>query len=394
MPTERGWAALGAGLAFFVLWWGFGEAELLAAAVFLVGAFLLAWVLVRMARRPVVVSRRLTPTVTHEGDVVAVTLSIGGTGGRSIWNVGFEDEVAGLGTARFVAGLLPSGETFTAGYRILAKPRGVYRVGPVRMSVADPLHLASSVRVAGNADRLVVYPSVEPLEGLPLVRGLNPAMHANRPEFSHRGGEDFFTLREYRIGDDLRRVHWPSSAKRDELMIRQLETPWQSRALVLLDVRRSSYESRAAFERAVSGAASTMLHLRRHGFDCDLWAGPTDVAGAEVDAHPRSMELLAVVDWVDDIDLRSLALRIRTEGAGGALVLATGVADDDLAAVRQLLSPEFGATVLLSVTSSQAAETVQFQRAGAVTVVVSPDGSLADAWRLAIEATWSTAPVG
>ncbi len=392
MPTERGWAALGAGLAFFVLWWGFGEAELLAAAVFLVGAFLLSWGLVRVSRRPVVIARRLTPTITHEGDVVSVTLSIGGQGRRPLRNVGFEDEVAGLGTARFVAGSLPAGETFTAGYRILARPRGVYRVGPVRVTVADPLHLASSVGLAGNADRLVVYPAVEPLEGFPLVRGLNPALHATRPEFSHRGGEDFYTLREYRIGDDLRRVHWPSSAKRDELMIRQLETPWQSRALVLLDVRRSSYENRAAFERAVSGAASTLLHLRRHGFDCDLWAGPTDVAGAEFDAHPRSMELLAVVDWVDDIDLRTLALRIRTDGAGGALVLVTGVADDDLAAVRQLLSPDFGATVLLSVTSAQAPETVQFQRAGAVTVVVPPDGSWSSAWRMAIEATWSTAP--
>jgi uncharacterized protein (DUF58 family) len=394
MPTERGWAALGAGIAFFVLWWGFGEGELLAAALFLVGAFLVAWVLVRVARRPLVIARRLTPTTTYEGDVVSVTVSIGSIGGRSLWSVGFEDEVAGLGTARFVAGRLPAGETFTAGYRILARPRGLYRVGPVRVSVTDPLHLASSIRLAGNADRLVVYPSVEQLEGLPLVRGLNPALHATRPEFSHRGGEDFFTLREYRIGDDLRRVHWRSSAKRDELMIRQLETPWQSRALVLLDVRRSSYESRAAFEHAVSGAASALLHLRRHGFDCDLWAGPADVSGAVVDAHSRSMELLAVVDWVGDIDLRSLALRIRTDGAGGALVLVTGSADEDLAAVRQLLAPDFGATVLLSVTSVETTQMVQFHRAGTVTVVVPPDGSWATAWSSAIEATWSTAPAG
>ena len=73
MPTERGWASLGAGMAFFVLWWGFGEGELLAAALFLVGAFLVAWVLVRIARRPLVIARRLTPTTTYEGDVVSVT---------------------------------------------------------------------------------------------------------------------------------------------------------------------------------------------------------------------------------------------------------------------------------------------------------------------------------
>ena len=63
-------------------------------------------------------------------------------------------------------------------------------------------------------------------------------MCASRPEFSRRGGEDFYTLRSYQEGDDLRRVHWASSAKLDELMIRQMETPWQSRALVFFDVRR------------------------------------------------------------------------------------------------------------------------------------------------------------
>ena len=238
--------------------------------------------------------------------MVSVTVSIGGSDGRSLWSVGFEDEVAGLGTGpvRRRGGFPPArpsppGTGYLPDHAVSTgwgRARGE-RDRPPPPSLIDGL--------AGNADRLVVYPSVEQLEGLPLVRGLNPALHATRPEFSHRGGEDFFTLREYRIGDDLRRVHWPSSAKRDELMIRQLETPWQSRALVLLDVRRTSYESRAAFERAVSGAASTLLHLRRHGFDCDLWAGPADVSGAEVDAHPRSMELLAVVDWVDDIDGRS-----------------------------------------------------------------------------------------
>ena len=58
------------------------DEELLAAAVFLVGAFLLAWVVIRLASRPVVIARRLTPTLTHEGDVVAVTVSIGNVGGR------------------------------------------------------------------------------------------------------------------------------------------------------------------------------------------------------------------------------------------------------------------------------------------------------------------------
>ncbi len=66
-------------------------------------------------------------------------------------------------------------------------------------------------------------------------------MATARTRFSQTGGEDFFTLRDYEDGDDLRKVHWPSSAKRDRLMIRQLEMPWQSRALIVLDTEVANY---------------------------------------------------------------------------------------------------------------------------------------------------------
>ncbi len=205
---------------------------------------------------------------------MAVTVSIGGRGAAAIGTSASRTRLPGWAPPGSSPAALPAGETYTAGYRILAKPRGVYRVGPVRVSVADPLHLAAS-----DTDRPAMPTGSSSTRrssnsrAFPLVRGLNPALHATRPEFSHRGGEDFFTLREYRIGDDLRRVHWPSTAKRDELMIRQLETPWQSRALVLLDVRRTSYENRAAFERAVSGAASTTAPSR-DATDSTATSGP------------------------------------------------------------------------------------------------------------------------
>ena len=133
--------------------------------------------------------------------------------------------------------------------------------------------MAESGGTAGRADRLVVYPAVEELAGLPIVRGQDPTVNTSRANFSQTGGEDFFTLREYQQGDDLRKVHWPSSAKRDELMIRQLEMPWQSRALVLLDPRQSAYPDSEAFEHAVRGVASAFRHLFRNGYTPTLWIG-------------------------------------------------------------------------------------------------------------------------
>src|SRR5438105_13844791 len=68
-------------------------------------------------------------------------------------------------------------------------------------------------------------------------------------------GIDFFALREYEMGDDLRRVHWRSTARTGELMLRQDEMPWESRATILLDNRPSTH-SGDSFERAVEAAAS------------------------------------------------------------------------------------------------------------------------------------------
>jgi uncharacterized protein (DUF58 family) len=250
----------------------------------------------------------------------------------------------------------------------------------------DPFGLARTKVGSGPVDRIVVYPAVEPLTGFPIVRGQDPAMQASRPEHARRGGEDFYTLREYQRGDDLRRVHWPSSARTDQLMIRQLETPWQSRALVLLDVRSESYESGAAFEKAVSGAATVVTHLVSSGFDADLWAGDADPIDAS--RYASVMERLALVQPDPAIDIEAVATRIRQKGGGGALVIVTGVADRALLSVQQLLSRDYPTTVLMSASTTTSQTLVGFHRLGVPTISVTPDEPWAPAWLIGID-TWS-----
>ncbi len=293
MPTLRGWAFSGAGLALVVLWYALGDIELLLVALFLVIAQVFALVVVRARRSQLEVNRRLGSATVHDGDTTSVTLLVENQSKRAIGNISIEDDVNQLGVASFEVARLRKGESTTATYRVTCRPRGVYKVGPTMVSISDPLGLAETRGPIGPVDRIVVYPALEELTGFPIVRGQDPAMQASRPEHSRRGGEDFYTLREYQRGDDLRRVHWPSSAKTDELMIRQLETPWQSRALVLLDVRDGSYESRDAFEKAVSGAATIVTHLVGSGFDADLWAGDADPIDAS--RYGSAMERLALV---------------------------------------------------------------------------------------------------
>jgi len=387
MPTLRGWALLGAGLALGILWYVLGDPELLLAGVFFTGALLTALAYTKLHRPLLEIGRRLGSSAVHDGETTTVTLLLRNRSRRPLRHVTVQDEVQKLGLASFEMSMLPGEGAATATYRVTCRPRGVYQVGPALATASDPLGLAETPAPEGPIDRLVVYPAIEDLSGFPVVRGQDPAMNASRPEHSQRGGEDFYTLREYQRGDDLRRVHWPSSAKTEELMIRQLETPWQSRALILLDVRPSAYESADAFEKAVSGAASVVTHLIRSGFDADLWAGDPDAIDAS--KYSTAMERLALVEPSADIDITAAAGRMRHKTGGGALVLITGNADRDLLSVHRLLSTEFRATLLLGVSSTTSQTLVGFHRLGVNTITVEPYDDWAPAWLNTMRSSWT-----
>ncbi|MGH8913575.1 MAG: DUF58 domain-containing protein [Acidimicrobiia bacterium] len=374
-----------------LLWYALGETELLLAGLFLIIAQVVAVVYVRSRRPELEVSRRLGTSTVHDGETTTVTLLIENPTRHAISYLTIEDDVNRLGVATFEVARLKKAESTTATYRVTCRPRGVYRVGPTTVRANDPLGLAEMSAGTGPVDRIVVYPAIEELDGFPIIRGQDPAMQVSRPEHARRGGEDFYTLREYQRGDDLRRVHWPSSAKTDQLMIRQLETPWQSRALVLLDVRTSSYESQDAFEKAVSGAATVVTHLIGAGFDADLWAG--DAEPIDAARYASAMERLALVQPDPAIDIEAVAGRIRQKGGGGALVIVTGVADRSLLSVQQLLVRDYPTTVLMTASDSTSQTLVGFHRMGVTTVSVDPDEAWAPAWMIAMRNSWTTASV-
>lgn len=393
MPTARGWAALGVATALLVLWVGFGELELMTTALFLVAAVVVGMFFVRFASPSVEIIRHMYPVQVHEGDEVVVEVDV--TAARRVRNLELTDTVHGLGAARFAVATTTPEQPLIARYEVLCRARGVFQVGPAEVSVSDAFALTERRNRAGSADRLTVYPRVEGLTGFPAVRGLDPTIQSTRPTFAPHGGEDFFTLREYQVGDDLRKVHWPSSAKRDELMIRQLEVPWQARALVLLDTRAERYPTDEAFEQAVRGAASAVTHLYQGGFSPELWA-PERAPGLRSGSRfLQSMDMLATVSTSSPLDLRNTVSRLRRQGVGGgALILITGIPDEGLLAAYHVLAQDFTRTVVMAVGDRTVDNAGAFQRSGAVTVMVGPDSSWAPAWRTAMELSWSTASVG
>jgi len=393
--TDRGSAALGAGAGLTVLWAALGEIELLTAAVLVVSVTVAAVIFVRVWRPSVTVTRRLYPPVVHEGDQTVVELEIQNTGRRSLRQVTVVDTVGLLGSAVFALAGLRRGTVADGAYQIICRPRGVHQIGPATAVTTDPLKLACSQAGFGSTDRLVVYPASEELIGLPLVKGRDPAMHTSRPDLSVRGGEDFFTLREYQVGDDLRKVHWPSSAKRDALMIKQLEVPWQARALVLLDARSDRYPVPEAFEHAVRGAASAVTHLYQGGFSPELWTTERAPGSRSDNRYQQAMEILASIQPTPNLDLRRTVTRLRRQGVGGgALIVVTGIPDEGVLGAYRVLAKDFTRAVVMVVADRPAEAAGTLQRAGAVTVYAGPSGAWASAWRTAMELSWSTASAG
>jgi uncharacterized protein (DUF58 family) len=385
---------VGAAVALAVLWAGFGEDLLLALAVFLGIAVAGGAVYVRFAGPRLTLTRLVNPEQLHDGERAVVDLALRSR--RKVFRVSIEDRVHGLGSAKFVADRVADGDTMAGRYEVLCRPRGVYRVGPANVTIGDPLGFTESTNVFGSVDRIVVYPRVETLTGVPTGRGQDPTVATSRASFWHSGGEDFFTLREYHQGDDLRKVHWPSSAKRDELMIKQLEMPWQSRAFIVLDPRIEPHRSAESFEQAVRGAASTLKHLFASGYTPTIWTGTGNgtVVG-NGDAYRIAMEELATIRPSRDLNLGKLVARLRRSGmAGGVLVMVTGRADHTDLAAMQLLSQDFYRTVVLSVAESENEAILGFARAGALVVRTTPTGLWAESWRNAMEHGWSIASAG
>jgi len=387
--TPRGWAAAGVSSGLLALWVLFGEIELATVGIVTAGAIIWAAIVTMPGRGEITVNRRIEPDRVHEGEEARVELRIAARRLRRMARLTLVDPVEKLGEATFEVGR--SVDSGSARYQIRCRPRGVYQVGPTILSISDPLELANRRSELGPIDRLVVFPAVEELSGFPMARGRDPSMQASRPEFAQRGGEDFFTLREYLIGDDLRHVHWPSSAKQDELMIKQLETPWKARALIIFDTRKSAYENGQCFEQAVKGTASIVRHLAKSGFDAHLWTGGSSVL--DVTDYMRVMETLALIEPESRRDIRSAASQLRQSGRGGALVLITGVADNQILEVHRALSREYRTTIVATATETSSTSEIAFQRAGALTMTISPEGSWSSAWRGMTERAWRSTSV-
>ncbi len=262
--TVRGRAVLGAGAAMAVMAWVFGLQELyciaLAAAVVTICARL--WVQLR--RWDLRVSRIVHPTRVAAGHEARVELAVRNPTRRSSPPVEARDPFdGGRRWARFAIAPIRPGEVRTSSYRLPSTHRGVYRLGPLELRLSDPLGLAASSRTTARESSLTVHPRYDIVP----VHGVSPHRDEDRrlPQpVIGRGGNEFYRLREYVPGDDLRHVHWPTTARVDNLVIRQPENLRRGRLTVVADLR-STVQDDEAVEWVLSAVASVAVSGLRSG---------------------------------------------------------------------------------------------------------------------------------
>ncbi|HVW40750.1 MAG TPA: DUF58 domain-containing protein, partial [Amycolatopsis sp.] len=267
--TTRGRCLLAAGVAAAVCAVVLNERDLLRVAVFVVALPLLVALFIASSRVRIGAARTLQPGRLAAGSAGEVELALWRNGKLPAGEVLLEDGVPyALGSRpRFVVERLPQGRAVALRYPIQPMLRGIQQVGPLRATLTDLFGLCEFDRELIGHSRLVVVPRVVTLLGLPHGAGIG-AGDDGSVRLRAGQGETDVVVRTYRHGDDLRKVHWRSTARRDEIMVRVEERPWRGGTTVLLDHRAAAHHGTgpsASLEWAISFAASVCLHLRKSG---------------------------------------------------------------------------------------------------------------------------------
>ncbi|GAA4995945.1 DUF58 domain-containing protein [Kitasatospora paranensis] len=363
--TTRGRSFLAAGLTASLCAYVFGQDALLRVGVLLAALPVAAALLMVRTRYRVAGGRRLSPHRAPAGQEARVHLRLDNVSRVPTGVLLLEDKVPYvLGPRpRFVLDRVEARGHREVSYRVRSDLRGRYPLGPLQLRLSDPFGMCELHRSFAASDVLTVVPQVQVLPPVRL-----PGERAGHGDTSARAlalaGDDDVIPREYRHGDDLRRVHWKSTARYGELMVRREEQPLKARAAVLLDTRETAHRGSgpaSSFEWAVGCAASVGTHLVGRGYrtrlitDTGLTApAPGSTVGATpAEASGLLLDELAVVEHSDGGGLGRAEEVLR--GGEGLLVAVVGALDDEqLERLTRLRRRAAGAVVVLLDTATWA----------------------------------------
>ncbi len=354
--TTRGRAFLAAGVTAVLCSYLLGQGALLRVGVLLAALPLTAAALLLRTRYRVASGRRLSPHRAPAGQEARVHLRVDNISRVPTGLLMLEDKVPYvLGPRpRFVLDRVEPKGFREVSYRVRSDLRGRYPLGPLQLRLTDPFGMCELTRAFNAADTLTVVPQVLALPEVRLA-GEWAGYGDSMSRAVALAGDDDAVPREYRHGDDLRRVHWKSTAKYGELMVRREEQPLRARATVLLDTRQIGHRGSgpaSSFEWAVGCAASVGVHLMERGYrtrlltDTGLSVPSTSIggSGAVSESIGLLLDSLAVVEHSDGGGLARAEDVLRI-GGEGLVVAVLGNLDDEQVASLGRLRRRAGAAV-------------------------------------------------
>jgi len=284
---------------------------------------------------------------------------------------------------RFVLDEIEPGGHRELSYRIRCDARGKFTVGPLRVRVADAFGLVETTRSVGTSSTLVVTPRI-----FPLPRAAAASTWTGKGGGGMRAisadGEDDATPRQYQDGDGLRRVHWKSTARYGELMVRREQHQLRNSVSVFLDTRHSAHAGSgpaSTFEFAVSAVASIGTHLSREGFRARLITDAGEIAPPGLFSDTL-LDVLAEITPSRIVGLRT-GMSALADTDGQLIAVAGRLSDDDARALATTKRGNAPAMALLLAVSAWTADGIAEDTARAAEIL------RAAGWRVAV-ATAST----
>ncbi|MBX6390161.1 MAG: DUF58 domain-containing protein [Frankia sp.] len=270
--TVRGRSFAAAGIACAGSALMLGEHDLLRVALLLVLLPVAAALFVSRTRYRLACTRRIEPPRVWAGEPAVVRIRLDNMSRLPSSVLLVEDAVPEslAARSRFVLDRIEPGGTRDLSYELHTQHRGRYQIGPMSIRLSDPFGLCELTRAFRSRDELVVAPRIE---RLPATRAAHASVASVRRR-STLAGDDEASTRPYQSGDDLRRVHWRTTARAGELMVRREDSPQAGGATLLLDDHIGSWGTFSGpwspFEWAVSAAGSIGAHLANGGYGLRL----------------------------------------------------------------------------------------------------------------------------
>ena len=255
--TKRGRLALVLGATTYLAAWAFGSKVLYPVAIGLPVAVLLAWLWTALANRPLRVTRMLPSGERLEGDDVEVEVRLASERRLLPARWTLREEIGKLGERS-----TPLSADGHARYVLERLARGRYEFEGSIAVIEDPFGLERVEQALDSPGALLVYPRLVELDRLFSEGGTRS--HDGRQLLLRRpSGFDLHSVREYEHGDSLRKVHWRSTARRAQLMVKELEDSPRDEAAIVLDADPDAVVGES-FDVQVRAAGSLLLsHVRR-----------------------------------------------------------------------------------------------------------------------------------